>query len=395
MRRPRRRNEAPVSWPHDRSPSAARLVSTTGEDAPPVNPSALSGVRFLLTRRVEDLEAGAARLDTRLAETVEARDELRRRTTESEGRWKDLLSRLTEVTPDGLDTGFRNLARFRADLAAAEERFRDISARLVDVRAEQEALRTVYRSLDDLAAAVAPPHGDSRVRHASRQVFQMIEEERMRIARDMHDGPAQSMANLVLQAEILERLIQRDPQLVIKELADFKDGVRSVLDDTRRLIFDLRPMTLDDLGLVPTLRKFVKEFADRSRVNAQLRVVGEEVRLPGSLEPTLFRIIQEALNNCGKHAAAHNVEVVIHFHPDSVVGVVRDDGVGMDVAEVEATLDSTKHLGLISMRERADLEKGTLEIKSEPGTGTEVRATLHYPGGSDAAAGGRSGSAKS
>jgi two-component system sensor histidine kinase DegS len=368
-------------------------VSTTGE-APPVNPSALSGVRFLLTRRIEDLEAGAARLDTRLSETVATREELRRRTNESESRWKDLLGRLTEVTPDELDFGFRNLARFRADLAAVEERFRDISARLIDVRAEQEALRSVYRSLDDLAAAVAPPREDNRLRHASRQVFQIIEEERMRIARDMHDGPAQSMANLVLQAEILERLIQRDPQLVIKELADFKDGVRSVLDDTRRLIFDLRPMTLDDLGLVPTLRKFVKEFADRSRVNAQLRVVGEEVRLPGSLEPTLFRIIQEALNNCGKHASAHNVEVVIHFHPNSVVAVVRDDGVGMDVAEVEATLDSAKHLGLISMRERADLEKGTLEIKSEPGMGTEVRATLHHSGEGGSTALGQTRSAK-
>ena len=96
------------------------------------------------------------------------------------------------------------------------------------------------------ASTTSPPRwrrapDSTRVRSASRQVFQIIEEERMRIARDMHDGPAQSMANLVLQAEILERLIQRDPQLVVRELADFKDGVRAVLEDTRRLIFDLRP----------------------------------------------------------------------------------------------------------------------------------------------------------
>ena len=360
-------------------------MSTT-DDAPPVNPSALSGVRFLLTHRIEELDGTSARLDARLTETSATRDELRRRNTESEARWTAILARLADARPDEVDTAFRNLARLRADLAAVEERFRDVSARLVDVRSEQDALRTVYRSLDDLAAAVAPPAGGARVRTASRQVFQIIEEERMRIARDMHDGPAQSMANLVLQAEILERLIQRDPELVVRELVDFKAGVRAVLEDTRRLIFDLRPMTLDDLGLVPTLRKFVAEFGEKAAVNAQLRVVGEEARLPGSFEPTLFRIIQEALSNARKHAKARNVEVVVNFQPAAVVAVVRDDGVGMDLAAVEAHLDGARNLGLISMRERADLEKGTLEIRSEVGRGTEVRATLKYPAGAHAAA---------
>jgi two-component system sensor histidine kinase DegS len=347
-------------------------VSLTGE-TPAVNPSALSGVRFLISQRIEDLEAASARLDARLTETADTREELRRRTQDSEGRWRELVEHLEGLDPDELDSGFRSLSRFRADLAAVDERFRDASARLIDLRSEQEVLRSVYRSLDDLAAAVAPRPDTTRVRSASRQVFQIIEEERMRIARDMHDGPAQSMANLVLQAEILERLIQRDPRLVVRELADFKDGVRAVLEDTRRLIFDLRPMSLDDLGLVPTLRKFIKEFGDKAGLNAQLRVMGEDIRLPGSFEPTIFRIVQEALNNARKHAKARNVEVLINFQAEAVTAVIRDDGVGMDVAAVEAQLDGTKNLGLISMRERAQLEKGTLEIRSESGRGTEVR----------------------
>jgi two-component system sensor histidine kinase DegS len=197
----------------------------------------------------------------------------------------------------------------------------------------------------------------------------------MRIARDMHDGPAQSMANLVLQAEILERLISRDPQLVVHELADFKDGVRGVLDDTRRLIFDLRPMTLDDLGLVPTLRKLTKDY-ERSGITTTLRVIGEEARLPGSLEPTLFRIIQEALTNAKKHARAKNVEVVVAFQSQRVSAIIRDDGVGFDVATAEARLETGKHLGMISMRERAELEKGRLEIRSQIGKGTEIRVSF-------------------
>src|SRR5450631_1274101 len=361
---------------HMSQPSPPRVV-TPAEDVPAVNPSALSGVRFLLTKRIEDLEASSVRLDSRLADTADTREELRRRTEESEKKWRTLLDHLDGLDPDELDNAFRTISRFRSDLAAVDERFRDVRARLVDLRSEQEVLRSVYRSLDDLAAAVAPFPDGARVRTASRQVFQIIEEERMRIARDMHDGPAQSMANLVLQAEILERLIQSDPLLVVTELADFKEGVRAVLDDTRRLIFDLRPMTLDDLGLVPTLRKFVAEFGERNSVNAHLRVVGEEIRIGGGLEQTLFRIVQEALNNARKHAKASNVEVVVTFLPKQITAVIRDDGVGMDVEATEARVDRTRHFGLLTMRERADGDKGTLEIRSQLGKGTEVRVTFN------------------
>lgn len=352
---------------------------TAGETARPVNPSALSGVRFLITKRIEDLDAAAARLEARQADATERRDQLRDRLEEAEVAWGHVLKNLARFAAEDIDSQFRLVSSTRADLASLEERVRDISSRLDDIRHEQEVLRQVYRSLDDLAATTASvtATGTARLRNTSRQVFQIIEEERMRIARDMHDGPAQSMANLVLQAEILERLIARDPEMVVNELADFKDGVRSVLDETRRLIFDLRPMTLDDLGLVPTLRKFTKDY-EKTGVSTQLRVIGEETRLPGALEPTLFRIIQEALNNAKKHARAKNTEVVVAFQPRAVSAIIRDDGVGFDVGATEARLDSGKHLGMISMRERAELEKGHLDIRSQIGKGTEIRVTFEF-----------------
>jgi two-component system sensor histidine kinase DegS len=347
------------------------------EAAPTMNPSALSGVRFLVTKRIEDLDATAAALDEEIAAVSMRLQELRIAQSGAEASWAALLSVLPAGDVDEIDTAFRTLAKVRADLAATEERQVELGTRLTGIRAEQEVLRAVYRSLDDLVASSAgPANGTARLRDASRQVFQIIEEERMRIARDMHDGPAQSMANLVLQAEIIERLIARDPKMVVSELADFKNGVRSVLDDTRRLIFDLRPMTLDDLGLVPTLRKFVGEFGERNAVNAHLRVVGEEIRMGGGLEQTLFRIVQEALNNARKHAKATTVEVVITFLPTQVTAVIRDDGVGMDLVATEAGMDRTRHFGLLTMRERADGGKGKLEIRSAIGKGTEVRATF-------------------
>src|SRR5580658_4790440 len=321
------------------------------EVAATMNPGALSGVRFLVTKRIEDLDATAASLDDELAAVATRLQELRTAQHEAEGRWGALLSVLPAGDVDEIDSAFRTLAKIRADLAATEERQVELGTRLTGIRAEQEVLRAVYRSLDDLLAANAgPTNGTARLRDASRQVFQIIEEERMRIA--------------------------RDTKMVVSELADFKNGVRAVLDDTRRLIFDLRPMTLDDLGLVPTLRKFVGEFGERNSINAHLRVVGEEIRVGGGLEQTLFRIVQEALNNARKHAKASNVEVVVTFLPTQVSAVIRDDGVGMDVEATEASVDKTRHFGLLTMRERADGDKGTLEIRSQLGKGTEVRATF-------------------
>ncbi len=292
-----------------------------------VNPAALVGAQLLVTSRIEDLDALAADLE--------------------------------------------------AQVIGAGEQRSYVIARLADLRTGRETLLSVSRALSDLVALATPVDaGPTRLRSASRQVFQIIEAERMRIARDMHDGPAQSMSNLVLQAEILERLIARDPQMVVKELADFKNDVRAVLDDIRRLIFDLRPMTLDDLGLVPTMCKLITEFDNRPTMAASLRVTGDAVRLSGNYEQTLFRIIQEALNNAKKHAQARNVEVVIDFGANAVIATVRDDGVGFDVANTEERLDTTNHLGLISMRERASLEKGSLSIQSTAGRGTEVRVAF-------------------
>ncbi|HUY55254.1 MAG TPA: sensor histidine kinase [Candidatus Nanopelagicaceae bacterium] len=218
--------------------------------------------------------------------------------------------------------------------------------------------------------------GLARYRSASRQVFQIIEEERMRIARDMHDGPAQSMSNLVLRAEILERLVDRDPERAKLEIQSFKDSMREVLDETRDLIFDLRPMTLDDLGVIPTLRRLVNEYREREGIEARLSVIGAERRLPPETEGALFRIVKEALVNVRKHAHAKNLDVLINLQPRRISAVVKDDGDGFDLAAVEARLSREPHFGIISMRERADLEHGQLEVLSQVGRGTEVRLTL-------------------
>jgi two-component system sensor histidine kinase DegS len=286
-----------------------------------------------------------------------------------------MLRSLAKFGPEEIRTALDEHTDAIAELAVAEREFQDLAnrragatARLVALRNELELVAEVLRT----GNAGAQADGQSNLRNASRQVFQIIEQERMRIARDMHDGPAQSMSNLVLQAEILERLVNQ-PEAIMAELQDFKRSVRHALDETRQLIFDLRPMTLDDLGLIPTLRKYTREYGEKHGIQIRLHAVGEEQRLPGNIEGTLFRIIQEALTNVQKHSHAQLVEVTLNINRERALAAVKDDGQGFDVRAVESNLAENRNLGLISMRERCELERGVLEVKSQPGKGTEIR----------------------
>jgi len=352
--------------------------ATAAQADEPVGPSPLGNARYLIGQLIADLGAVAAHCERGIAECGRHRAQLRERLEEAAVIRRHVLNNLTRLEPDDIENAFRFAADQRAELAVVEERLAQLSSRLGSVSQRLEELRGILGMLDQLAdiEVSSPADGAARFRSASRQVFQIIEEERMRIARDMHDGPAQSMANLVLQAEILERLLDRNPKQLVTELGEFKNSVRNALEEIRQLIFDLRPMTLDDLGLVPTLRKFIKEYGDRYGLATRFNVVGQERRLPGNTEGVLFRIIQEALTNVHKHGRAKMAEVTMNLQPSRVSVVIKDDGQGFDVARTEANLHKNKNLGLLSMRERAELEKGTLEIRSQPGRGTEVKVEV-------------------
>jgi len=336
-----------------------------------------------VTARLQTVEAELETAENKSRELEASLDQVREQAEESRVVEKHLLNNLKQFSPSEVQETFANIRETQLSVERVQLEYEALTARRAELKDQGQFLRSASTILADLqrmyganGGPPAPANGDKQFRDASRQVFQIIEEERMRIARDMHDGPAQSMANLVLQAEILERLLDRNPKQLVTELAEFKNSVRNALEETRQLIFDLRPMTLDDLGLVPTLRKFIKEYGDRYGLATRFNVVGQERRLPGNTEGVLFRIIQEALTNVHKHARAKMAEVTMNLQPNRVSVTIKDDGQGFDVARTEANLHKNKNLGLLSMRERAELEKGTLEIRSQPGRGTEVKVEI-------------------
>ena len=201
------------------------------------------------------------------------------------------------------------------------------------------------------------------------KIIEAQEEERKRISREIHDGPAQMMANVMMRSDLVEKVYQQHgADEAMKEIRKMKKMVRDALYEVRHIIYDLRPMALDDLGLIPTLKKYLKtieEYFQQTRIN--FVCIGEERRFPAKYEVALFRLVQEAVQNVMKHAEAREVSVKLEIQRDFITVVVRDNGKGFDMEQKK-----TNSFGLIGMRERVDILDGELSIDSQIGKGTVV-----------------------
>lgn len=197
------------------------------------------------------------------------------------------------------------------------------------------------------------------------------EEERKRVAREIHDGPAQSLANIVMRAEFCLKLLELNPELVRNELTALQSLVRQSLQDVRKIIFDLRPMVLDDLGLVPAVKRYLEEFKTRDNIHCEFVLMGQERRLETTLEVAIFRIIQEALNNIKKHAGASFVLIKLELAKSRINVSVKDNGCGFTPDALLPRPDGSG-FGLRGIKERLQLLNGGIKIHSAPGKGTEL-----------------------
>ncbi|AEY66378.1 sensor histidine kinase [Clostridium sp. BNL1100] len=210
------------------------------------------------------------------------------------------------------------------------------------------------------------------------KIIEAQEEERKRVAREIHDGPAQSMSNIVIKAEICERLMDKDIDEARKELQNLKKVMRDSLQEVRKIIYNLRPMALDDLGLLPTLERYVISFREETGIDVQLRsrAINEEIKPVISL--AVFRIVQESLNNVLKHAQAKRVSILLEHVNQKLNIIIADNGVGFNTEDVKIIEpESTGGFGLFSMKERVALLEGEVDIVSQVGVGTKI--TIHIP----------------
>ena len=203
------------------------------------------------------------------------------------------------------------------------------------------------------------------------------ENERKRIARDVHDGPAQHMANAVMKADICKMVIERDFNEGLKELEDLKQSVKRALKEVRDIIFDLRPMALDDLGLNETISETVKMIMHETGIELDIKMKPVHKEIEPIIQVAVYRIIQEAFNNIKKHARASHAQIKLDYGTKYLMLVISDDGIGFDVEE---TLINARNkgisYGLIGIEDRVNQLRGSLKIQSEKGKGTTYTIKL-------------------
>ena len=194
------------------------------------------------------------------------------------------------------------------------------------------------------------------------------EAERQRLSRQMHDGPAQALSNFILQAEIAMRLLSVDIEQAKDELNSLKASAMRTFQKVRNFIFELRPMMLDDLGLIPTIRRYAETYREQSGIEINLLVSGTERRLEPYLEVMVFRALQELLGNASRHSHATMVKVYVDVGGSLLKVSVDDNGKGFD-AEM---ISQGNSLGLKLIRDRVEMLGGSFDIDSSVGKGTRV-----------------------
>ncbi|ACL25682.1 GAF domain-containing sensor histidine kinase [Chloroflexus aggregans] len=221
-----------------------------------------------------------------------------------------------------------------------------------------------------------------RLKEERDRLLQKEAEVRHAIARDLHDGPTQSIAAIAMNIEFIKRLFKAMPERVPAELDTLAELVQKTTHDIRNLLFELRPLGLETQGLLVTLQQYVERWRDPSGHDTKLRLEAPAhvPRLPPEIEGAIFIILQEAINNARKHARSDSITIYLYVEEDHLVASVRDRGCGFNVAAVESGYTNRGSLGLLNMKERARLIGADLRIRSEIGQGTtvELRIPLNH-----------------
>ena len=251
------------------------------------------------------------------------------------------------------------------------------------VRAGERSLRAPLTGVDSQADQLAEAFNmvlealDEASRLRASQIIQAQEQERQRIARELHDETSQVLTSLLISLTLLEESVET--QEARERIADTRALAHSTLRAIRNLSIDLRPSALDDLGLLPALRWYVKEYQKKCSIDVEFHASGFKERLPAEMETALYRIVQECLTNTAKHANANRVTITLKEETARVYARITDDGEGFDYEALLKTPGQERGLGLAGMHERAVLLDGTLSIHSTSERGTIIEVSIPLP----------------
>jgi two-component system sensor histidine kinase DegS len=292
----------------------------------------------------------------------------------------DITSRLHQMQSH-FDTVPREdiLNNYEAALDAQQRLF-TMRGQLEKLESDQEHLQRmaniISRSMQFMGGRTAVEVEEDRPSTAGvlAQIIEAQEDERRKISRQIHDGPAQVLSNFILQTEIANRLFDNNPEQAREELASLKEAATSSFGKVRDFIFELRPMMLDDLGLLPTIRRYAEAFKEKTGLDISVVNTGTEKRLASHWEVVLFRAVQECLANTRDHAQATQVKVTIDIDQHHVRCAIEDNGRGFDTAILDS--EECQNKALDRLRRQIKQLDGEIEIDSKPGEGARISIIL-------------------
>ncbi len=341
---------------------------------------------------IENLTTEMKRIRDKLNELKLQIDQTQLVVDREQTRNNDVFTELRTVQ-DNIETIPRQDIRTKYD-EAIEARFRLTTMRgqlekftstREQLEKEQVLLRDMLQRLQGVDILPPTSGGGEETKDAGKgsinmvRIIQAQEEERQRLARQMHDGPAQSLTNFILQAEICQRLFDRNPARAAEELDNLKTVASVTFQKVRDFIFDLRPMMLDDLGVVPTVRRYVDSFREKNDIEVKLDIFGDERRLATHREVMIFRGIQELMALSRDYANPSEIAIRLDIGATTAKMSVDDNGRGFDA---EAAMSSEENYqdpraqSIVTLKEKFELMRGSLAVSSGETDGTSVRMEL-------------------
>ncbi len=347
--------------------------------------SRVASVAEDLRRRRSELEDQAKELAMLVKQTMAEMDRASQRAREAASQLKQVESNWERFPASDIRRAYvaAQEAQMRQFMMQTQlEQFRN---RQAAVESTDQLLRQLAGIAEEILESTEPQEEDAEIAPEAAQstetaraiegagvTFRAIELALQRLSRQLQDETAQTLADLILRAEVCERLVDMDKQKAKTEVTRLKQATAVALKATRQVAQELRSPMLDESGLVPALRRYVETLKAADRLQVDLQVSGPERNLPRAAEVAAFRVVQEALANVAAHSGMKRADLRLRFEPQQLVISVADEGQGFDVDSALQRVRDQEHSGLIDMQARAQLIDGTTEFSSRPGSGCTV-----------------------
>ncbi|OWV36948.1 histidine kinase [Bacillus spizizenii] len=340
-------------------------------------------------QQYEQLVEELKQIKQQVYEVIELGDKLEVQTRHARNRLSEVSRNFHRFSEEEIRNAYEKAHKLQVELTMIQQREKQLRERRDDLERRLLGLQEIIERSESLVSQITVVLNylnqdlrevglllaDAQAKQDfGLRIIEAQEEERKRVSREIHDGPAQMLANVMMRSELIERIFRdRGTEDGFQEIKNLRQNVRNALYEVRRIIYDLRPMALDDLGLIPTLRKYLyttEEYNGKVKIHFQCIGETEDQRLAPQFEVALFRLAQEAVSNALKHSESEEITVKVEITKDFVILMIKDNGKGFDLKVAKEK--KNKSFGLLGMKERVDLLEGTMTIDSKIGLGTFI-----------------------